>query len=258
LQFRSGRHSSFKEMNSIKCPNCNLTNWAHESACKRCGFNFAGSASPGTGPWQPNANYGGPQIALRSGLAVASMVLGIIAIPTSLFLIGLLLAPVALVLGIVALVKASKKPMVYGGKGFAIAGVATGAMALFLFVPLIAAIAIPNLLAARRAANEGSAISSLRTIHAAQQIYMSSGRGDFCGELPTLIASKLVDAKLSDGTQNGYRFEIEDGRIGCDIHATPISTSDGSRSFMVSNEGVFYAAKKHGLRADESDPELGH
>ena len=35
-----------------------------------------------------------------------------------------------------------------------------------VIIGIIAAIAIPNLLAARRSANEGSAASSLRTIHA--------------------------------------------------------------------------------------------
>ncbi|MBA2735360.1 MAG: prepilin-type N-terminal cleavage/methylation domain-containing protein, partial [Pyrinomonadaceae bacterium] len=36
-----------------------------------------------------------------------------------------------------------------------------------VIIGIIAAIAIPNLLAARRAANEGSAISSMRTLHGA-------------------------------------------------------------------------------------------
>lgn len=37
-----------------------------------------------------------------------------------------------------------------------------------VIIGIIAAIAIPNLLASRRSANEGSAISSLRTYHGAQ------------------------------------------------------------------------------------------
>src|SRR5499433_4426903 len=49
-------------------------------------------------------------------------------------------------------------------------------------IGIIAAIAIPNLLAARRAANEGSAISSLRTLHGAQMTYQATnGSGDFAG-----------------------------------------------------------------------------
>ena len=43
-----------------------------------------------------------------------------------------------------------------------------------VIIGIIAAIAIPNLLAARRAANEGSAIASLRTLHGAQSTYFAT------------------------------------------------------------------------------------
>ncbi len=60
-------------------------------------------------------------------------------------------------------------------------------------IGIIAAIAIPNLLASRRAANEGSAQSSLRTIHSAQVIYQATaGAGAYAGDLPTL-AGRNVD-----------------------------------------------------------------
>ena len=51
-----------------------------------------------------------------------------------------------------------------------------------VIIGIIAAIAIPNLLAARRAANEGSAIASLRTLHGAQMTYQATqGAGNFAG-----------------------------------------------------------------------------
>ena len=51
-----------------------------------------------------------------------------------------------------------------------------------VIIGIIAAIAIPNLLAARRSANEGSAISSLRTLHGAQMTYAATnGNGNFAG-----------------------------------------------------------------------------
>ena len=51
-----------------------------------------------------------------------------------------------------------------------------------VIIGIIAAIAIPNLLAARRAANESSAISSLRTLHGAQMTYAAtSGNRQFAG-----------------------------------------------------------------------------
>ena len=80
------------------------------------------------------------------------MVLGILGFLTAFLLIGLLFAPIGLILGIVALAKIKKKPHIYGGQGFAIAGIVTSSMIVLIF-PIIAAIAIPNLLAARRMAN---------------------------------------------------------------------------------------------------------
>src|SRR5438034_9040862 len=41
-------------------------------------------------------------------------------------------------------------------------------------IGIIAAIAIPNLLASKRAANEGSAQSSIRTIHSSEAVYKST------------------------------------------------------------------------------------
>jgi prepilin-type N-terminal cleavage/methylation domain-containing protein len=47
-------------------------------------------------------------------------------------------------------------------------------------IGIIAAIAIPNLLASRRAANEGSAQSSLRTIHSSEATFQATiGNGAF-------------------------------------------------------------------------------
>ena len=51
-----------------------------------------------------------------------------------------------------------------------------------VIIGIIAAIAIPNLLAARRSANEGSAISSLRTTHGAEMTYQATaGAGQYAG-----------------------------------------------------------------------------
>jgi type IV pilus assembly protein PilA len=82
-------------------------------------------------------------------------------------------------------------------------------------VGIIAAIAIPNLLASRRAANEGSAASAIRLYHSAQMTYQSSyGSGSFAGSsagldtqsLTDLNALNLIDGVLASGTKSGYSF----------------------------------------------------
>lgn len=73
-------------------------------------------------------------------------------------------------------------------------------------IGIIAAIAIPNLLASRRAANEGSAQSSLRTIHSAEATYQATtGNGAF-GSLANLDTADLVDGNLGNGAKSGYNF----------------------------------------------------
>ena len=312
-------------MSSVRCPECNLLNWATTINCKRCGYflnppfddaaaqqsqtaenSFGGqhfaadstSMPPAESPTNfhaahqnpPNdwsnshqngqsnrqtnyrqdnsqANYRQPNqpnyqpSPLKSGMAIASMVLGILGFVTSIILIGIPLALTGLILGIVALVRANKKPNTYGGKGFAIAGIATGALAT-LFFPIIAAIAIPNLLAARRAANEGSAISTVRTLSAAEQTYRATAGSGRCGDLKQLQAMQLIDPSLGASNQkSGYRFMVTNLPLidgGCEIHTTPVSASTGTRSFYFSTEdGLIRAASKNGQFASQSDAPLG-
>ncbi len=79
-----------------------------------------------------------PSRALPKGMAVASLVLGILGILTSFFLLGGLLGLVALILGFVALGKIKKGEA--DGRGMAIGGIITGAIALLLTVLIVATV----------------------------------------------------------------------------------------------------------------------
>src|SRR5213596_1502495 len=75
-------------------------------------------------------------------------------------------------------------------------------------IGIIAAIAIPNLLASRRAANEGSAQQTLRTVHSSEATYQStSGAGNY-GVLADLRAASMIDSVLAVGTKSGYTFVV--------------------------------------------------
>lgn len=104
-----------------------------------------------------------------------------------------------------------------------------------VIVGIIAAIAIPNLISSRRAANEASAISSLRMLHGAQHTYSTShGSGNFAGEvpgvngLPILAGVNLIDSVLSSGQKSGYQFET---------FAEP-TTDVNPSSFVVSSRAI--------------------
>src|SRR5262244_616189 len=81
-------------------------------------------------------------------------------------------------------------------------------------IGIIAAIAIPNLLSSKRAANEGSAESSLRTIHSSEATYKSTaGNGNY-GDLTALQNENLVDSVLGSGTKSGYTFAANPDNSG--------------------------------------------
>ena len=88
---------------------------------------------------------------------------------------------------------------------------------------IVAAIAIPNLLRSRMAANEANAVASLRSINTSQIVYQSSYGPGFAGVLadlsdggvpancvpptpPTATSSCLIDSSLATGTKSGYNF----------------------------------------------------
>jgi type II secretory pathway pseudopilin PulG len=113
---------------------------------------------------------------------------------------------------------------------------------------VIASIAIPNLLASKRAANEGSAVSSLRTIHSAQVTYeYTTGNGAYAATLIALGGQNLIDGSLSAGKKSGYDFAIIDqGGSGATAvfgaYAFPTTASGvgktGTRVFGITESGV--------------------
>lgn len=118
-----------------------------------------------------------------------------------------------------------------------------------VIIGIIAAIAIPNLLASRRAANEGSAISSLRTYHSAQVSYQAtSGAGNYAGDdiggdgtaaFTQLAAVNLIDSVLGGHLKSGYDFQgyaiaKTDGAPASFVGtAAPITTMSGTGGFVI-------------------------
>ena len=74
-------------------------------------------------------------------------------------------------------------------------------------IGIIASIAIPSLLASKRAANEGSALSAMRTIHSAQVTYQNTAGAGSYGTLANLGTERLIDQVLSTGNKSGYTVE---------------------------------------------------
>ena len=86
---------------------------------------------------------------------------------------------------------------------------------------IIAAIAIPNLLRSRIAANEASAVGALRTLNSAEITYNTTypsvgfacsltSMGPNGSSSATSTAAGLIDGNLASGTKSGYSFAVND------------------------------------------------
>src|SRR5580765_7973805 len=119
-------------------------------------------------------------------------------------------------------------------------------------IGIIAAIAIPNLLKSRQAANEASAIGSVRTVGTAQATYQSTlGKGkNFCDTLANLGLDGGVDNTLASGLKSGFNFTsvgVPATSTGTpsyfDTNADPQSTGafgTGNRHFYSNESFVIY------------------
>ena len=121
---------------------------------------------------------------------------------------------------------------------------------------IIAAIAIPNLLRSRMAANEASAVGSVRTLNTAQVTYSTTygtgfttlaqlGGGAGCVAAPATAC--LIDPVLTAGTKSGYLVSTVPNTgagtvvapfVGYEVNATRISASTGTRAFCADQSGV--------------------
>jgi len=115
-------------------------------------------------------------------------------------------------------------------------------------IGIIAAIAIPNLIASRRAANEASAISTVRNLSSAEEAYRATyGAGSKFTNLDGLVATKMIDATLGAATvvanaRSGYIYSLVTTNSDSEFcaGAAPATINTGSRNFSSDTPGVLY------------------
>jgi type IV pilus assembly protein PilA len=220
---------------------------------------------------QPYQQYQPPK---TDGGAIASMVLGIASFVLCLsFLAGI----PAIILGHISRSKIRKNMGRLQGDGMALTGLILGYISL-LFIPIIAAIAIPNLLRARVSANEAAAAATVRSINTAQITYSTQYPDHgYAPDLATLgpgpsgscstgtaqsgcLLNNIVGASRCTAGQwcakTGYKFTVSavcDSAGVCSnyvVTATPqVSGSTGRKSFCSTSDSVIRTSDRGTLDA---------
>jgi hypothetical protein len=178
-----------------------------------------------------------------SGKAIASLICGL------LFFIPFLFVA-AIIFGHLALSEIRKSAGRLKGEGFALAGLVLGYLWIvgIPFVLILSSIAIPNVLRARMAANEASAVGSVRTLMTAEISYAAIHRdAGFTCALSDLAQAGLISTELANGQKSGYKFDLEncapgptgDGNGKFQAVAHPlVPNRSGVRAFCVDESGV--------------------
>jgi type IV pilus assembly protein PilA len=224
---------------ALFCAGCGNSMTADDKFCRVCG-RVTAADSAATLPSNAPAPVGNAE---TSGKAIVSLICGL------LFFIPFLFVA-AIVFGHLALSEIRKSAGRLKGEGVAIAGLVLGYLWIvgIPIILIIGAIAIPNLLRARVAANESSAIGSVRTLEAAEVTYAAvhPGQGYTCS-LSDLASASSITGALATGQKNGYVFELTNCSAGTDgsaiakyqVVAYPLTVSQtGVRAFCSDESAV--------------------
>jgi len=123
---------------------------------------------------------------------------------------------------------------------------------------IIAAIAIPNLIRSKMAANEASAVGSLRTMNTAITGYASTYDIGYPGALsylgpstaPNSTASDFIDEVLASGVTSGYMFTYTPGSASTGGVITNYSITASPQIPGASGQRYFYTDESLVIRVN--------
>jgi type IV pilus assembly protein PilA len=176
------------------CEGCGNSVAAEDQFCRVCGRAASAGATGGI-------------TAAPQAVATETSTKAIVSLICGLFFILPPVAIVAIVYGHRSLSEIRKSGGRLKGDGLAMAGLILGYMGAGPMLLIIAAIAIPNLLRARMAANESAAVAAVRTLNTAEISYAQENpEAGYTCALTDL--KQLIDGGLASGQKYGYVFEL--------------------------------------------------
>ncbi len=140
------------------------------------------------------------------------------------------------------------------GEGFTLVEL----MITVAIIAILMAFSIPIISNARMSTNEGSAVSSIRTLTSANTTYRIRF-GSYAGDLDDLNSSGIIDAVLAAAVQtpgkSGYIFNYSVSLGSWKIDAQPLDPGvSGQRYFFADTSGVIRTAD--GVAADSTSKPL--
>ena len=126
-------------------------------------------------------------------------------------------------------------------------------MIVVAIIAIIAAIAIPNLLGSRKAANQSTAIANLRNLATAEETYAARYNGSYAryfGQLGFLITENPSDT-TTNLVRSGYHYYLDSTVSGSRVtdwwaYAVAVTTDDGDYRYFVDKSGVVRQEGKTG------------
>jgi prepilin-type N-terminal cleavage/methylation domain-containing protein len=112
-------------------------------------------------------------------------------------------------------------------------------MIVVAIIALLAAIAIPNLLGARKAANDAAAKANLKTLGTELETYAAgTGAGAYPADIAAFKAMPSTPCTSSTGC-GGFVYAAGTLGVGAyNITATPVSNQTGSATYIISTGGA--------------------
>lgn len=126
-----------------------------------------------------------------------------------------------------------------------------------LIIGIIAQMAIPHLMRSKLAANEASAITTVRSVLNAETLYVTTvGSGKYAS-MGSLVSGMLVDTVVGSSTKDGYVFAISLGAADASfvIDARPTGyLNSGIRSFFSDETAVIRYTTADSAATSSSSP----
>ncbi|MBN1417661.1 MAG: prepilin-type N-terminal cleavage/methylation domain-containing protein [Planctomycetes bacterium] len=111
-------------------------------------------------------------------------------------------------------------------------------MVVVAVIAIVVAVAIPNFVHSKIAANESSAISSLRTISSVIEQYRVRFQR-YPVSLGQLSSTGYIDDRLGAGQKSGYAFQFSSTVYTYAVQADPLTSgTTGDRHFYIDDSGV--------------------